>query len=87
MVANVKTLWAAGKRFFPTLLNRLEVLGPVLGTSREHQILHDLYRIMPVETLASNFFPLLGGQLDILALSDSAQQGMEALFPMAEREL
>jgi len=87
LIANVKTLWAAGKRFFPTLLNRLEVLGPVLGTSREHQILRDLYRIMPVETLAANFFPLLGGQLDILALSDSAQQGMEALFPMAEREL
>ena len=86
LVSKVETLWAVGKRFFPTLLNRLETLGPVLGTSREQQILRDLYRSMPVETLASNFFPFLGSQLDILTPSDSAQQGIGATYSMAERE-
>ena len=67
LVSRVETLWWAGKRWLPDLLNRLERLGPVLGTSREQQILSDLYQTTPFETLEARVFPFLGSQLEIMA--------------------
>ena len=75
LVAQVETLWAVGRRLMPSLLNRLDVLGPVLGTSRELQILRDLYRSMPTASLAADFFPFLGSQLDIMTLPAGSYQG------------
>ncbi len=73
LVARGENLWQAGKRLLPDLLNRLDRLGPVLGTSREQQILSELYQTTPVETLEANVFPFLGTQLEIMALPEQSQ--------------
>jgi hypothetical protein len=84
LVAQVETLWTVGRQFFPTLLNRLDALGPVLGTSRERQILRDLYRTMPVQTLSAHLFPFLDSQLDILPLSLNSCQRERPTYPVKE---
>ena len=69
LVTHVETIWAAGKRVFPDLLNQLDALGPVLGTSREQQILGDLYRSRPFETISDRFFPFLHSQMEVHAIA------------------
>ncbi|MGD9851559.1 MAG: hypothetical protein AB7T38_09845 [Nitrospirales bacterium] len=80
LVTRVETLWLAGRRLLPTLLSRLDALGPVLGTSRERQILSDLYHTTPVETLEAKVFPFLRSQLEIMGLPKPSQHRMEANY-------
>ncbi|MDR4495941.1 MAG: hypothetical protein R3B74_16305 [Nitrospirales bacterium] len=72
LVARVEALWLAGRRFMPRFIRRLDALGPVLGTSREQQILRDLYQTTSGEILAEEFFPFLGSQLEILVSPDQS---------------
>ena len=47
MVAKVKTLWSIGWRQFPDLMHRFEKLSEAINTSREEQVLEDIYHDMP----------------------------------------
>ncbi|WP_447962686.1 sugar phosphate nucleotidyltransferase [Nitrospira sp. Ecomares 2.1] len=48
MVGKVATLWKLGWENLPTMMERFERLGTVIGTVHENETLHEIYRDMPV---------------------------------------
>ena len=53
IAAKAETLWEIGRRCFPDLLPRFERLSHSIGTSKEAQILDEIYHDIPAHDLLS----------------------------------
>ena len=69
VIANVKTLWDAGRQCIPEVVMPLEKHAGGIGTSSEHQILSNLYRTMPTRNFSSDILSLIPQQLCMMELT------------------
>ncbi len=67
VVTKLKTLWVAGWRCFPGIMERFTAFRDVIGTSREQAILEKMYEDMPIRNLSTD---LLAKSLDHLAVME-----------------
>jgi mannose-1-phosphate guanylyltransferase len=70
VIAKTRTLWQLGWKFFPDTMRLFARLKDAIGTSREEDVLREIYEIMPVHNFSS----------DLLAHA----AGSTAVMPMAE---
>jgi mannose-1-phosphate guanylyltransferase len=69
LIANVQTLWEAGRQCIPEVVMPLEQHAGRIGTSSEGQILMHLYRTMPTRNFSSDLLSLIPHQLSMMELS------------------
>lgn len=69
VIANVQTLWEAGRQCIPEVVMPLERHAGGIGTSSEHQILMNLYRTMPTRNFSSDLLSLIPQQLSMMELT------------------
>ena len=69
LIANVQTLWEAGRQCIPEVVMPLETHGNGIGTSHERQILMNLYRTMPTRNFSSDLLSLIPQQLTMMELT------------------
>lgn len=69
LIANVQTLWKAGRQCIPEVVMPLEEHAGGIGTSRERQILMNLYRTMPMRNFSSDLLSLVPQQLCMMELT------------------
>jgi mannose-1-phosphate guanylyltransferase len=69
LIANVQTLWEAGRQCIPEVVVPLERHAGGIGTSRERQILMNLYRTMPTRNFSSDLLSLIPRQLTMMELT------------------
>lgn len=69
LIANVQTLWEAGRQCIPEVVMPLEKYGDGIGTSGERQILMNLYRTMPTRNFSSDLLSLIPHHLTMMELS------------------
>lgn len=69
LIANVQTLWEAGRQCIPEVVMPLEAHSGGIGTSREHQRLLNLYRAMPTRNFSSDLLSLIPQQLHMMELT------------------
>ena len=69
LIANVHTLWEAGRQCIPEVVMPLEQHAGGIGTSREHQRLLNLYRAMPTRNFSSDLLSLIPQQLHMMELT------------------
>ena len=69
LIANVQTLWEAGRQCIPEVVLPLEEHAGGIGTSSEHQQLLHLYRTMPTRNFSSDLLSLIPQQLHMMDLT------------------
>jgi len=69
VIANVQTLWEAGRQCIPEVVMPLERHAGGIGTSSEHLILNNLYRTMPTRNFSSDLLSLIPQQLTMMELT------------------
>ena len=69
VIANVQTLWEAGRQCIPEVVEPLEKHGSGIGTSNERQILMNLYRTMPTRNFSTDLLTLIPQQLTMMELT------------------
>lgn len=69
VIANVQTLWEAGRQCIPEVVVLLEKHAGGIGTSSEHLILNNLYRTMPTRNFSSDLLSLIPRQLTMMELT------------------
>jgi len=69
LIANVQTLWEAGRQCIPEVVMPLEKHAGGIGTSSEQQILMNLYRTMPTRNFSSDLLSLIPQQLTMMELT------------------
>lgn len=69
VIANVQTLWEAGRQCIPEVVVPLEKHAGGIGTSSEHLILNNLYRTMPTRNFSSDLLSLIPQQLIMMELT------------------
>ncbi len=69
LIANVQTLWEAGRQCIPEVVLPLEEHAGGIGTSSEHQRLLHLYRTMPTRNFSSDLLSLIPQQLHMMDLT------------------
>lgn len=69
LIANVQTLWEAGRQCIPEVVIPLEEHAGGIGTSSEHQQLLHLYRTMPTRNFSSDLLSLIPQQLHMMDLT------------------
>lgn len=69
LIANVQTLWEAGRQCIPEVVMPLEEHAGGIGTSNEQQRLLHLYRTMPTRNFSSDLLSLIPQQLHMMDLS------------------
>ena len=69
LIANVQTLWEAGRQCIPEVVMPLEEHAGGIGTSSEHQRLLHLYRTMPTRNFSSDLLSLIPQQLHMMDLT------------------
>jgi hypothetical protein len=69
LIANVQTLWEAGRQCIPEVVVPLEKHAGGIGTSSEQQILMNLYRTMPTRNFSSDLLSLIPQQLNMMELT------------------
>jgi mannose-1-phosphate guanylyltransferase len=69
LIANVQTLWEAGRQCFPEVVMPLERHAGGIGTSSEQQMLMNLYRTMPTRNFSSDLLTLIPQQLTMMELT------------------
>jgi hypothetical protein len=69
LIANVQTLWEAGRQCIPEVVVPLEKHAGGIGTSSEQQILMNLYRTMPTRNFSSDLLSLIPQQLTMMELT------------------
>jgi len=69
VIANVQTLWEAGRQCIPEVVLPLEKHAGGIGTSSERQILMNLYRTMPTRNFSSDLLSLIPQQLTMMELT------------------
>jgi mannose-1-phosphate guanylyltransferase len=69
LIANVNTLWEAGRQCIPEVVVPLEKHADRIGTSSEHQMLMHLYRTMPTRNFSSDLLSLIPQQLRMMELT------------------
>jgi len=69
LIANVQTLWEAGRQCIPEVVMPLEEHAGGIGTSSEHQRLLHLYRTMPTRSFSSDLLSLIPQQLHMMDLT------------------
>jgi len=62
LIANVQTLWEAGRQCIPEVVRSLETHAGGIGTSSEQQRLLHLYLTMPTRNFSSDLLSLLPQQ-------------------------
>ena len=67
VIAKLKTLWAAGWRCFPEVMERFTALGEVIGTQQEGAMLETIYDDMPCRNYSSD---LLGQSIEHLGVME-----------------
>jgi mannose-1-phosphate guanylyltransferase len=68
-IANVHTLWEAGRQCIPEVVVPLEKHADRIGTSSESQMLMHLYRTMPTRNFSSDLLSLIPQQLRMMELT------------------
>jgi mannose-1-phosphate guanylyltransferase len=68
-IANVHTLWEAGRQCIPEVVIPLETQAGGVGTSNEGQRLRNLYRTMPTRNFSSDLLALIPQQLGMMELT------------------
>lgn len=69
LIANVQTLWEAGRQCIPEVVMPLEQHPGGIGTSSEHQRLLHLYRTMPTRNFSRDLLSLIPQQLTMMELT------------------
>lgn len=69
LIANVQTLWEAGRQCIPEVMMPLEEHAGSIGTSNEQQRLLHLYRTMPSRNFSSDVLSLIPQQLHMVELT------------------
>ncbi len=69
VIANVQTLWEAGRQCIPEVVMPLEEHAGGIGTSSEHQQLLHLYRTMPTRNFSKDLLSLIPQQLHMMELT------------------
>jgi mannose-1-phosphate guanylyltransferase len=69
VIANVHTLWEAGRQCIPEVVMPLEKHAGGIGTSSEYQMLSNLYRTMPTRDFSSDLLSLIPQQLSMMELT------------------
>ena len=69
VIANVRTLWEAGRQCIPEVVTPLEKHAGGIGTSSEHQMLMNLYRTMPTRNFSSDLLALIPQRLSMMELT------------------
>ena len=69
LIANVQTLWEAGRQCIPEVVMPLEEHEGGIGTSSEQQQLLHLYRTMPSRNFSSDVLSLIPQQLHMVELT------------------
>ena len=69
LIANIQTLWEAGRQCIPEVVMPIETHGNGIGTSHERQILMNLYRTMPTRNFSSDLLSLIPQQLTMMELT------------------
>ncbi|HNP60811.1 MAG TPA: sugar phosphate nucleotidyltransferase [Nitrospirales bacterium] len=69
LIANVQTLWEAGRQCIPEVVMPLEEHACGIGTSNEQQRLLHLYRTMPTRNFSSDLLALIPQQLHMMDLT------------------
>ncbi len=69
LIANVQTLWEAGRQCIPEVVMPLEEHAGGIGTSSEQQQLLHLYRTMPSRNFSSDLLSLIPQQLHMMELT------------------
>lgn len=69
LIANVQTLWEAGRQCIPEVVMPLEQPAGGIGTSSEQQRLLHLYRTMPTRNFSSDLLTLIPQQLHMMELT------------------
>jgi mannose-1-phosphate guanylyltransferase len=69
LIANVQTLWEAGRQCIPEVVMPLEEHAGGIGTSSEQQRLLHLYRTMPTRNFSTDLLSLIPQQLHMMDLT------------------
>ena len=69
LIANVQTLWEAGRQCIPEVILPFESHAGGIGTSSEYQILSNLYRTMPTRDFSRDVLSLVPQQLSMMELA------------------
>ncbi|WNM62530.1 sugar phosphate nucleotidyltransferase [Candidatus Nitrospira neomarina] len=69
LIANIQTLWEAGRQCIPEVVIPFEEHAGGIGTSSEHQQLLHLYRTMPTRNFSSDLLSLIPQQLHMMDLT------------------
>ncbi len=70
LVGRAETLWQLGWRFFPEMMRLFERLEAAIGTSREADVLDDIYSVMPSCNFSSNLLQRIPERVGVLELRD-----------------
>ena len=68
MAAKVETLWKAGWRCVPDLMERFERLGEHIGSSDEGRVLESIYEGMPKKNFSSDLLQQIPDQVGVVEL-------------------
>lgn len=69
MAAKAETLWQTGWQCFPDLMQRFERLGHSIGTSKEAQILDEIYHDIPAHDLVSELLQRVPDRAAVIEVS------------------
>ncbi|MGC3973404.1 MAG: sugar phosphate nucleotidyltransferase [Nitrospira sp.] len=68
MAVHVETLWTLGQRVLPEMMTLFERLGEAINTSKEPQVLRDIYERMPVRSLSRDLLAPVPGLSAVMEL-------------------
>lgn len=70
LTAAVSTLWEMGRRCFPDIVARFELLQSVIGTSEEGRVLERIYRDMPAMNFSRDLLQDVPDRVAVMELRD-----------------
>ena len=70
VVAKVGTLWQLGCAYYPEIMKHFERLLTVIGTSREQDVLSEIYEVMPSGNFSSGLLTQAISQIGVIPMKD-----------------
>jgi mannose-1-phosphate guanylyltransferase len=70
IVVKAHTLWQLGCIYAPEILKYFEQLYPVIGTSREKDVLESIYELMPARNFSTDLLTPAASQIGVIPMED-----------------